>query len=202
LVAAASAAVLAASGGCSTVILSEDSRHAAVAAVEREALASAAAAVAETPWPREPQASLADRLTGVSALPSSDANLAERFVDSLAEPRKPVVLAAAFANIEAARRLSETGESALTAIRPAMSDVAVVEAAIADLKKNRDIYVASLKLIARAGEPVESEELRRLRAGFSDAIGDLGRVADALAERMDDDATRTFASPAAAKFVN
>lgn len=196
------AALLAASSGCAAVVLSEGGQRGPEAAIEREALASAAAAVAETPWPRAREASLAERLVGTSGPSPDEHRLAEIYVSGLSAPRKPVILAAATANIGAARRLAETGEAALTAIRPAMSDVAVIEAAIADMKENRDVYVASLKLVARSGETVDAEELRRLRGAFAEAISDLGKVADSLAERMDEDRSRTFASPAASRFVN
>lgn len=200
--AAVAAALISASGGCSTVIVSDRSGQSPIAAVEREALSRAAAAVAETPWPRKPQASLAEQLAGAGGRTLGEQDLAQRFVDGLDAPRKPIVLAAALANIEAAQHLAAAGDAALTAIRPAMSDVAILESAIADLKENRDVYVASLKLIARGGEPVDGDELRRLRAEFSNVIGDLGQVADALADRTNDDVTRTFAIPAASRFVN
>lgn len=82
-----------------------------------------------------------------------------------------------------------------------MSDVSVVEKAILDLREARDVYLASLKLIARAGEPVASTESRRLKAEFGAAIEDLGAAADRLADEAENDPRRTFAGPAA-RFLN
>jgi hypothetical protein len=194
------AAVLLAAGGCSTVVMSDRGASSAAAVVERDALTAAAAAVSDTPWPRTGAASFADRLSGSERRPGRT-EAATIYVASISGVKKPVILAAAAAHAESARRLAVVADSALEAIRPLMTDVAVVEDAIGELKDIREIYVEALKLIARQGEPVDAEEIRRVRGQFTLAIRELGAAADALAERADRDPTRTYAGPPA-RFVN
>jgi hypothetical protein len=176
----AGASLLLTAGGCSTVLVPEKSLSENVA--ERAALVEAAAAVAETRWPKPEAASWSDRLAGDATKSDvSESDAARIYAASLETPRKAALLEDASRHIAAGRDLVGVAAAAAEAIRPAMSDVSVVEAAIADLRQARDIYLASLKLIGREGEPVASSESRELKSEFAAVIEDLGAAADARA---------------------
>lgn len=188
--------------GCTTVVLSDSSEQERTA-VEHAALVEAAAAIARTPWPKPESASWTDRLAGATDTGPriSHDDAARTYVETLPAPRKDAALGDAAQHLGAARALVLAAEAASGALRPAMSDVSVVEKAILDLREARDVYLASLKLIARAGEPVASTESRRLKAEFGAVIEDLGAAADRLADEAENDPRRTFAGPAA-RFLN
>lgn len=192
-----------ATGGCSTVILSDANTQARATAIEHEALKAAAKAVSQTPWTRPDEASLTERLTvGIAGgARFSEADAARQYLESLSAPKISGLFADAGRQLGAAETLIEAADAATTAIRPAMSDVVVVETAISDLRQSRDIYLVALKELARGDAKIDPSEIKALKASFGAAIERLGAAADELAERVDDDETRTFAGPAA-KFLN
>jgi uncharacterized protein YceK len=200
--AALSVAAAVTSSGCSTVVLSQDPQQQETAA-EHAALAEAASAVAAAPWPKTAPASWSERLAGADQpeLRISTTDAAQHYVASLGVARRDAVLAEAARHLSAARALVEVAEAMSGALRPVMADVSLVEGAISDLRQARDIYLASLKLIDRAGEPVAAAEARRLKSDFGAVIGALGAAADRLAEEVESDPRRTFAGPAP-RFVN
>jgi hypothetical protein len=74
--------------------------------------------------------------------------------------------------------------------------VAVLEAAIQALRENRQIYVSAADKIKDSGEAIDSEQLQTIRADYAAAIREIGRSADALAERIDHDRSENYATPA------
>ena len=176
--------------GCATVVVSENA--------QRDQLAAEHAALAEAQ-----SASWSDRLAGAADAEarSSTEDAARAYVASLAAPRKDAALGDAAYHLGAARALVLAAETASGSLRPAMSDVSVIENAIMDLRAARDVYLASLKLIQRAGEPVPAAETRQLKAEFGAAIENLGAAADRLADEAESDPRRTFAGPSA-QFLN
>jgi hypothetical protein len=201
------AAAVTALGGCSTVLKSENSAELRAAAIEREALKSAAEAVASVKWPKPESADWGARLAGVvGAAPErvSEDDAARAYLAVLGPaPRKDALLADAARHVAAAGELARLAEGAAEAIRPTMTDVSIVEEAIIDFRRTRDVYYEAVAALAGEGEAFSSAESRALKASFSDAIERLGDAADALADRVAEDDTRTFAGPtSASKFVN
>lgn len=194
------AVIIGMSGGCSTVIFT-DSNVAAdrASAIEREALIEAASAVSETKWPQPTQIAWQARLSPLSASEDvvTEADAAEAYLSSIRVPgrRHEQVYADAEAHLRAAAALARAADAATNSVRPVKADIAVVEDAIGSLRQTRDIYVLSLKALARHGEPVEAENVRALKDDFDDAIKALGSAADALADRVARDRTKTFAGP-------
>ena len=199
------AAVFCLLGGCSTVIKSENSETLRAAAVEREALIAAAGAVVETKWPKPDGADWGARLVGAAPSGSRDVSENDAAAMYLAKlgpaPRKGALLADAAVHIGAAQELARAAEATAQAVRPARADVSIIEEAIVDFRQTRDIYLATLKTIAKDGEPVTSSETKALKASFAGAIEALSAAADDLADSVERDDTETFAGPVS-KFVN
>lgn len=195
-------AAVAAASGCSTVVLSENQNSNREAAIEHAALAAAASAVSQTRWPKPVAVSWSERLAGGAGRFSED-QAAEFYVAQLgAPPRKAIVLADAAFHLSAAQSLIDAAGAASHALRPMMADVAVVETAIADLRQTREIYLSCLKQLGREGENVNADEVRELKAAFSFVLEKLGTAADEIAERAELDGSKTFAGPAASRFIN
>ncbi|MEZ5982000.1 MAG: hypothetical protein R3C54_06780 [Parvularculaceae bacterium] len=186
-------------GGCSTVVFSENTSTQRAAAVEREALIDAASQVAKTKWPHPQNASWQARFISMSPGGErlSQSETINAYLNSLSSDQsKPEqVLADAQGHLAAASALARAANAAAGSIRPVKADVAIVEEAIGDLRDTRDIYVASLKSLAKHGEPVQTTNVRELKSEFDDAIRELGAAADLLADRVDGDQTETFAAP-------
>lgn len=185
-------------GGCSTVLFSEDNSAARTAAIEREALIDAAETLSRTSWPEPENVSWQARIVHIGADRVSKSDAVEIYLASLGETgdRYSKVLRDAEAHLRAADDLALAAANAAQSVRPVMDDVSIVEEAIGDLRQTRDIYVESLKALAKLGEPAPSPTVRELKSGFDTAIKTLGAVADELADRIADDDTETFAGPA------
>jgi hypothetical protein len=191
----ASIAAFAASG-CSTVIQTaapDDQAHVA----SHMALEEAAASVAASPWPKPASSSLADRLAGASSggeKISRDDAVDAYAVKLLASGRGDTgLLADAARHLEAAGALNAVAQTVCDSPAPRLSDVALLEDAIADLRQTRSIYVSALKQIN--GDKNDVDHLKR---DFDKAIKDLGSVADDLAKNAMKQRTSNFAAPASA----
>lgn len=191
------AAVVISASGCATVITSDGATARRETAVERAALVEAAAAVAQTRWPKPERASLVEILSVgvVSADRMTENKAAEFYLATLqdAQARQTQVFADAQAHLEAARWLATATKAAAESVRPTTSDISVVEEAIGELRGARDIYVAALKALSKEGEIVESEAVHALKAEFNAAIAEIGAAADRLAEAVAEDRTSTYA---------
>lgn len=193
----AGAVLVGALSGCSTVLFSDNGAAERAEAVEREALIDAAAAVSRTKWPAPDDASWQARIAHIGDERVSKSDAVEVYLASLGEEgtRYDLVLADAGEHLKAADGLARAAAIAANSVRPVMADVSIVEAAIGDLRQTRDIYVESLKTLAKDGEPVQTAIVRDLKSQFDEAIKTLGAAADELADRVADDRTETFAGP-------
>jgi hypothetical protein len=168
-------------------------------AAEHDQLANAALAVETTPWPRPEAVSFVSRITGADdseRVTRSEAT--EIYVDALkpAGDRFSQLSLDARSNLLAAENLLRAADNALAAPRLTSGDVAVIESAIQALRENRQIYTSAARHIEKAGEPVDNDQLEILRDDYAAMIRSLGRSADALAERIDDDRNESYAAPA------
>lgn len=174
------ASIALASSACSTVIKTSGKDERAGAA-EREALREAAGEVAKSPWPKPSSSSLAERLAGGEADEDkvSRDDAVKVYVASLkSAPSADILLMAdADRHLEAARVLKAVAEEACDSPSPRLSDVALIEDAIADLRETRAIYVASVKKL-----DADDDIADRIKDSFDEVLKDLGDVADQLAE--------------------
>jgi hypothetical protein len=165
--------------GCST-ILRAGPETTDGAPVERAALREAAAALAQAPWPKPSSSSLVERLAGApdGARVSRD-DAIRAYLGRLAPQPAPAqsLSVDAARHLEAARALAAVAAEACDSSNPRLADVALVEDAIADLRETRAIYLAASKKLALDRDAAET-----LKRSFDDVLGDLGDVADALAE--------------------
>lgn len=181
--------------GCSTVIktASEDD----VAGAEgREALRAAAADVAWAPWPKPSSSTLAERLAGH---PEGDEKVSrddavKSYVARIERTpsAEAAILTDANRHLSAARALTSVAIEACDGPGTRLSDVALLEAAISDLRETRAIYLGSFKKLD-AGDGVAD----RLADLFDEAIKDLGDAADELAENAIKMREEAFAGPGA-----
>jgi len=167
-------------------------------ATERDVLADAALAVETAPWPKPEQVSLVSRLTGAA---DDDRVTREDAVDTYLNALQPkgarfrTLAIDARANLAAADRLARAANNALSASRLPMNDVAMIETAIQALRENRQIYVEAAHQIEKSGETIDDLQLDGIRDGYAAAIRDLGKAADALADRIEEDRSSTVAEP-------
>lgn len=172
--------MLAGAVGCSTVIKTSSDDAAAVSQ-ERGALVEAASAAAWSPWPKPSSSSFADRLAGAEI----DGDRISRddaigFYVSLIKDSgdaEAALMNDAKRHLDAARRLDEVTTDLCDTARPRLSDVALVEDAIADLRETRTIYLAALKRI-----DAEKSAADRLKRDFDTSLKELGETADRLAQ--------------------
>lgn len=187
------AAMAFAAAGCSTVIKTS-SENDTESAAERAALVEAAADAAWSPWPKPSSSSIAERLAGEEERPDqvSRDDAVDAYVGVLKSlpDGESVLIEDAGRHLNAAKTLKAAVEVARDSSRPRLSDVALVEDAIADLRETRTIYVASLKKIDG-----EKETLEKLKRDFDEAIKDLGDAADELAENAMKRRAENFAGP-------
>lgn len=174
------AAMTLAAFGCSTVIKTS-SQDDEGSLAERAALVEAAAQAAWSPWPKPSSSSIAERLAGGDPRPEriSRDDAIEAYVSIL---KNSPDSAAALMNdvsrhLAAAQNLKFAVEEACDSQAARLSDVAIIEDAIADLRETRTIYLASLKKIDG-----EKSLVALVKRDFDTALKDLGEVADELAE--------------------
>lgn len=196
--------------GCAIGPASSQVDYANGALAERDLLSDAAAAVETAPWPKPQSISMFSRIAGAVKDDDADAprisrsDAVEIYIADLAPSGAKFSTLAndATANLGAAKRLAAFADTALSSPRLTMNDVAAVEGAIQALRENRRIYVSAAKSLEKAGEPVDDDVLDALRNGYSLAIRDLGKAADALADRIEDDRSETFADDGAGAFLH
>ncbi|MEO1136762.1 MAG: hypothetical protein AAFW68_09150 [Pseudomonadota bacterium] len=198
LIAASATAVLFFSGGCAVNPLTTSQNTQSESVAERDMLADAAQAVQTAPWPRIDQVSFLSRLAGAE----NDNRITRKdaiaiYLEDLGpgDARFSRLATDARANLGAANRLLTAADHALTAQRVNMNDIAMVETAIQALRTNRQIYVSAAREIEKTGEPVDKNQLTAIRDAYADAIRALGKSADALAERIEEDHSATYAAP-------
>jgi len=166
--------------GCSTVIKTSAGEM-SLAGPERAILVEAARSAAWAPWPKPSSSSLAQMLAGAeeTSVKISRNDAIDAYVAALsgAEDPKAVLLADAGRHLAAADALKRAAEAACESAAPKLSDVALIEESIADLRETRSIYAASLKEIS--SEKATIEEVKRQ---FDAALKSLGEAADLLAE--------------------
>ncbi|MBB5518379.1 hypothetical protein [Amphiplicatus metriothermophilus] len=158
----------------------------------------AAAAVGRVKWPKPERASLVEILSVgvVSSDRMTQSQAVEIYLSSLAnntDARLAQVISDAQAHLEAARGLAFAAAAAADSIRPTVSDVSVVEAAIGELREARDIYVAALKMLSSENDAVDAETVHTVKGAFNAAIAEVGVAADRLAEAVAQDRTSTYA---------
>ncbi len=161
-------------------------------------LADAARAVETAPWPQVEEVSFVSRLTGAAPDDRMTRGKAiSLYLDELRPQgaRFHQLADDAQNNLAAAERLLAAAESALSAARLTKTDVVMLEQAIQALRENRQIYLSAAKQLEKAGEPVDESQLDLIREAYAGAISELGRAADALADRIEKDRTENFAAP-------
>lgn len=183
-----------AAAGCSTVIKTSSGDDDAASATERAALMEAAAGAAWSPWPKPSSSSIAERLAGGDERSDdiSRDDAVEAYVGALksAPDGEADLIKDAGRHLDAAKALKDAAEEAGESPSPLLSDVALVEDAIADLRETRTIYLASLKKIGG-----EKDTAERLKRDFDEALKDLGEVADELAEKAMKRRAENFVQP-------
>lgn len=165
---------------------------------ERDHLAQAVAAVADTPWPKPQSVSLISRITGAGGgerITFSDAVAA--YVDAIyaSEKRSFMLISDAQSNLADAAMLNDAAMAAVDAPRLSMNDVRLLEGAIQTLRENRRVYEAAAEKLEQRGAAVDPMVLEGISDRYSLAIRTLGEAADQLAERIENDRSRTFALP-------
>ncbi|HBS33440.1 MAG TPA: hypothetical protein DEA40_17205 [Parvularcula sp.] len=177
---------------CSTVIRNADASDAAAMTEARAALKVAAADLAWSPWPKPEDASFAARFSGGG---DDDRMTRERAVEIYlasfggADPAARIA-ADARRHLSAADALAGVAARASEGAGARLSDVAVLEASIADLRETRAVYIAALKKIDADGDTIDG-----VREPLDAAVKNLGRVADELAENAMKKRSSNFAGP-------
>jgi len=186
-------------GGCATVVMDGGSGVNS-ASTQQNALKLAAADVAAVNWPKPTSVSMGERLSGIVAGPktgSSDHITKKQavaiYVAKLqdAADAQAQLVKDAEGQLRAADVLVNAAENAADAAQPAMSDVAIVEMSMSELRQSRDIYLESLTFIA-LDEASELKISLALKSDFNRAIKEIGEAADGLADRVANDRTRTM----------
>lgn len=181
---------------CSTVIRTADASNTIIMTEERAALKEAAAELAWSPWPKPEDKSFAGRLSRTEA---GDRRMTrERAVEIYLASFEPGadagsrIAADVRRHLVAASALAEIAERASGGPSPKLSDVAVLEASIADLRETRAVYLAALRQI-----DADNKEVHAIRDPLDAAVKKLSRVADDLAESAMKKQSSNFAGPSA-----
>ena len=194
---AVAAFVLLLSGGCAVLPAKSqaDLRPDGVV-VERDQLAQAVAAVERTPWPKPEPVSLLSRLAGGGER-MSFSDVVAVYLDALSayDNRAGALLGDAGANLADAAVLSDAAMAAASAPRLSMNDVILLETAIGALRENRRVYEAAAKALDEGGDAVDPAAMETIAERYGEAIRTLGDAADQLAERIENDRSRTYAAP-------
>ena len=191
------ALVILMAGGC--VVGPADSRsHFKAPVAERDMLADAAMAVETVPWPKPQPISFISRMTGAGG---DDRVSREDAVDVYLQALQASgagftrLEADARAKLAAATRLNEAALDTVNASRHSTNDIVLIETAIQTLREHRQIFADAGKELKKQGRPVDEELLDALRDDFRAAVKTLGKTADVLADRIDEDRSATYASP-------
>ncbi|MEO0399706.1 MAG: hypothetical protein AAF224_09860 [Pseudomonadota bacterium] len=174
-------------GGCATSIQPMANAGAAdAAAAERVALVGSAKAISDTVnWTKPAKMSWLTRLSGRDADSgiSRDDTL-DAYVEELRLAGDPVRSLADHAQttIAAADALILSAERALESVSPRMSDVAVLEGSIKELRDCRSMYLSALRRID-LDDAATDRAGAAIKAGFDRAVRQIGGLADALADR-------------------
>ncbi len=177
---------------CSTVIRTAGAEDALAMTEERAALKDAAADLAWSPWPKPEDGSFAARLAGGGDEDRMTRDRAvEIYLASFGDGDGAARIAAdARRHLVAADALAAVAERTSEGAGPRLSDVAVLEASIADLRETRAVYLATLKKIDADGDAIDA-----IREPLDAAVKKLGRVADDLAENAMKKRSSNFAGP-------
>ncbi len=170
---------------------------------ERAALAEASRALNITPWPEvsshKPSARLVNLLFGKDepAGMSREAACAT-YIESLSVT--PQMLAVriqmdADQTLARGRVVAEMGRQASQSLQPNQDDVVLMEAAIANLREARTMYVMSLKMARKRGAPITNSEIDDLSHAFQQTMTDIGLAADVVAQQAADNNRSNYAEP-------
>jgi len=184
-------------GGCAVFPGNSDLAQRTEPVAQRDVLADAVGRVEKTPWPKPQTISFLSRISGGGDKARlREADSIATYLDQLKSrgPRFQQLLYDASINLAAAERLEGTALKSLTASRLSKHDVALVETAIQALRANWQIYSASADELENFGEVIDDNELDALHDEYRRAIKGLGKVADRLAEEIDRDRTKNFAT--------
>ncbi len=191
--------------GCASVKIQMpgSQNQAVMVSHERTALALSANQLKNTPWPKPTKTKASGRMINMLFGADEEKGLnkeqaCEIYVDGLRDGSGLThlkVLADADETLSQGRALAEAGRMTTQAIQPTSDDVAMMEAAIADLQESRDMYVMSLKKLRNDGEDVSSSEIKELKRAFTQTIIDIGRAADVVAEKAAQNKASQYAEP-------
>lgn len=186
------------SSGCTISNPVHSSFQHATSESERDIIYAASADVGSTPWPSPEPVSVFDRLTGeVSADRVTEADAVAVYLAAIGvdETGAQRLFADAEANLRAGDKLVRAAEMALGAPRLSMGDVAALERAIGDLRENRRVLLTCADKLSDSGVSIDDDDVDALRRDYAEVIRSVGKAADALAKRIDDDHRATFAQP-------
>lgn len=184
-------------GGCATSLQPFAGAAETGATVsERVALNAAAGAIERSfPWPKPTTISWMDRLAGnaIKTDSLSRADAISKYAEALREKKSPfsTLQNDARSTLKAAYVLIDAAENALESLNPKMSDVAILETSIQDLRNARGLYLAAIKEIDVAPNPDDADYSREavdrvrsdVKLGFDRVMRRIGGLADALADR-------------------
>lgn len=177
---------------CSTIIRTAERSDELAMTEERAALKDAAADLAWSAWPKPENGSFAVRFAGGD---DKDRMTRDRAVEIYLASFKDAdavarITADARRHLVAADALVDVAERATESQSPRLSDVAVLETSIADLRETRAIYIAALRKIDAEGDAIDA-----IRDPLDAAVKKLGRVADDLAATAMKKRSSNFAGP-------
>ncbi len=191
------ACVLILVGGCAVSPSSTKTELKAPVA-ERDVLADAAKVAGKTPWPKPEPIALIARVTGGGGKDRvSQADAVDFYIDQLngAGAGFARLEADAQINLAAANRLNQIALAAIDAPRLSMNDVVIIENAIQALREQRQIYAAAAKELVKAGAVIDEDKLDLIRDDYRAIVKRLGKTADHLAHKIDDNHWSTYAKP-------
>lgn len=185
------------SGGCAVLpVKSHADLKAGGVVVERDQLAQAVRSVETTPWPKPEPVSLISRIAGGGER-ISFSDVVAIYVDVLSanEDRSGALVSDAHVNLADAAVLNDAAAAAVYASRLSMNDVMLLENAIRALRENRRVYEAAAGELEALGDAVDPAVMETISEEYARAIRRLGDAADQLAERIENDRSRTYAAP-------
>ena len=184
--------------GCASMSITKSDQAGPVYAHQRDVLATAAAAVADTPWQRPATRSLMGRLMGGARGSITSQEAVMGYATSLepAGARFSRLIGDAKQNLAAASMLVSVADNVIGAARPSMDDVAVIEDAIQIMRANKTIVSETSAYLVDDGEAVnDTELLASVLQEYSVAIRQLGKKADALADVASGPTLDNYAEP-------